>query len=106
MDNYLIPNNVPTLDTTYPESTTHGTKRPDSDSSIPADQASQGHRRSKPAKRNHGAARAGARLGVELTGDQGGAAAGTSHSSCHDVTCSCPDVSVMHDSDVFSATIK
>ena len=80
MDNYLIQNNVPPLDTTYPVSTTQGTKQPDSDSSIPPDQASQGHRRSKPAKRNHGAAIAGARLVMEATGDPGGAAAGTSHS--------------------------
>jgi hypothetical protein len=43
---------------------------------------------------------------VEATDDPGGAAAGTSHSSCLDVTCSCPDVSVMHASDVCSATIK
>jgi hypothetical protein len=43
---------------------------------------------------------------MEATGNPGGAAAGNSHSSCLDVTCSCPDVSVMHDSDVLSATIK
>ena len=106
MDNYLVPNTITTLDTTHPESTTQGTKRPDIESSTAADKASSGRRRSKPAKRTHGAARAGARPGVEATGDPGGAAAGTSHSSCHDVTCTCPNVSVVNDSDDFSATIK
>ena len=103
MDNYLVPITSPTLDPTYPESTTQGTKRPDIESSTAADSASPGHRRSKPAKRNHGATKAGARFGMEATGNPGGAAAGNSHSSCLDVTCSCPDVSVMHESDVLKS---
>ena len=102
LDAYFVPTDVPTSVPTKqaPTSllpTTNLNKRP----------GTQVHRRSKPAKRLHGAQEAGSRAGVEVAGDGSGAAARTSNSSCVDVTCSCPDslchdVPVMHaDDDVF-----
>ena len=106
LDTYLVPTAIPTLAPTqqaptgYPPPAIRGKRT-----------GTQGQRRPKPAKHIHGAHEAGVSTGTDAAGDGGNAAASSSHSSCPDVTCVCPDmmyhdVSALHDSDVFPATIR
>ena len=91
------------------------TQQASTGSSLPAIRSkrtgAQGQQRSKPAKRLHGAHAAGRSADVEVAGNGGDAASRSSHSSCSNVICSCPDilghdVSALHDSDAFSVTIR